>query len=57
MHLPEQYNLFFENVARKKYESDYDMLESAANPIYIVQQYFFALHQFFSFYFILSMFC
>jgi alpha-N-acetylglucosamine transferase len=36
LHLSEQYNLFFENAARKKKESDYDLSDDAENPIYII---------------------
>lgn len=36
LHLPEQYNLFFENAARKKKESGYDIADNADMPIYII---------------------
>lgn len=36
LHLSEQYNLFFENVAKRKKELNYDILNSTKNPIYIV---------------------
>lgn len=36
LHLPEGYNLFFENVSRKKKEAGYDILNTAEKAIYIV---------------------
>lgn len=36
LHLSEQYNLFFENVARKKKESGYDISDAVRNPIYVI---------------------
>ena len=36
LHLPEQYNLFFENVAQKKKELGYDIADVAINPIYVI---------------------
>lgn len=36
LHLSEQYNLFFENVSKKKIELDFDVSNTAKNPIYVV---------------------
>lgn len=36
LHLPESYNLFFENAARRKMEAGYDLAASAADPMYII---------------------
>lgn len=36
VHLSEQYNLFFENAARRKKEADYDISGTCACPIYVV---------------------
>ena len=36
LHLTEQYNLFYENVARQNKEGGYDVVDSAAVPIYVI---------------------